>query len=97
MSVMVLVQGNPDPTKAETLKQYQQTARTVIAKHGGEVLARGGGLGKLHGAKEYQVGIVVRFPDKAAVDAWYSDPDYQAVLPLRHEAYADLEITLYQE
>ena len=40
---------------------------------------------------------MVRFPDKAAVDAWYADPDYQAVLPLRHEAYADLEITLYQE
>lgn len=97
MSVMVVVQGNPDPTKAETLQRYQRAARTVIAKHGGEVLARGGGLGKLHGSREYQVGIVVRFPDKAAAEAWYSDPDYQAVLPLRNEAYADLDITLYQE
>ncbi len=97
MSVMVLVQGNPDPNKADTLQKYQQTARTIIGKYGGEVVARGGGIGKLHGSKDYQVGIVIRFPDKAAIEAWYSDPDYQAVLPLRNEAYADLEITMFQE
>lgn len=97
MSVIVMVQGNPHPDKADTLKKYQETARTVVAKYGGEPVARGSGVGKLHGSKDYQVGIVIRFPDKAAVDGWYSDPDYQAVLPLRHEAYADLEITMYQE
>ncbi len=97
MSVMVLVQGNPDPNKADTLKQYQQTARPVIAKYGGEVLVRGSGLGKLHGSKDYQVGIVIRFPDKAAVDGWYNDPEYQAVLSLRNDAYIDLEITMFQE
>lgn len=97
MSVIVLVQGNPDPNKADTLKQYQQTAGPVIAKHGGEILARGGGIGKLHGSKDYKVGIVVRFPDKAAVDGWYNDPEYQAVLPLRNDAYIDLELTMFQE
>ena len=30
--------------------------------------------------------------DKAAADGWYNDPDYRKVLPLRDEAYADLEI-----
>jgi uncharacterized protein (DUF1330 family) len=94
---MVLVQGNPDPNKADTLKQYQQTARTIIGKYGGEVVARGGGIGKLHGSKDYQVGIVIRFPDKAAVDSWYGDPEYQAVVPLRDGSYIDLEITMFQE
>lgn len=97
MSVMVLVQGNPDPKKAETLQKYQQTARTIIGKYGGEVLARGGGIGKLHGSKDYQVGIVIRFPDKVAVDSWYNDSDYQAVVPLRNDAYMELEITMFQE
>jgi len=97
MSVLVLVQGNPKPEKADVLQQYQQTARAVIAKHGGQPIARGSGLGSLHGSRKWQVGIVVRFPDEAAAKAWYNDPEYQKVLPLRDQAYADLEVTLFQE
>jgi len=97
MSVLVVVQGNPRPDRADTLQQYQQTARAVIAKHGGAVVTRGSGLGSLSGSRQWQVGIILRFPDKAAVDAWYSDPDYRRVLPLRDQAYAELEITLFQE
>jgi uncharacterized protein (DUF1330 family) len=98
MSVLVLVQGNPKPEKAAVLQQYQQAARTVIGKHGGQPIARGGGVGTLHGSRKWQVGIVIRFPDEAAVKAWYNDPEYQKVVPLRDEAYGnDLEITMFQE
>ena len=97
MSVCVLVQGNPHPDRTETLQQYQQTARAVIAKHGGQPVTRGSGLATLHGSRQWKVGIVIRFPDMAAVNAWYNDPEYQQVLPLRNQAYADLEITVFQE
>jgi uncharacterized protein (DUF1330 family) len=97
MSVLVLVQGNPRPDKTETLQQYQQVARTVIGKHGGQPVARGSGLTTLHGSRQWKVGIVIRFPDMAAVQAWYNDPEYQHVLPLRNEAYGELEITVFQE
>lgn len=97
MSVLVIVQGNPHPDRTETLQQYQQTARAVIAKHGGQAITRGSGLATLNGSRQWKVGIVLRFPDKAAVDAWYNDPEYQRVLPLRNQAYADLEITVFQE
>ncbi|MBI3300633.1 MAG: DUF1330 domain-containing protein [Deltaproteobacteria bacterium] len=97
MSVLVVVQGTPRPDRADTLQQYQQTARAVIAKHGGQVVVRGSGLGSLKGVRQWQVGILLRFPDQAAANAWYNDPDYQKVLPLRDQAYAELEITMYQE
>jgi uncharacterized protein (DUF1330 family) len=97
MSVIVLVQGTPRPDRKEALAEYQQAARAVIAKHGGQVVARGSGLGSLHGSHQYQVGIVLRFADKAAADGWYNDPDYRKVLPLREEAYADLEINVFHE
>ena len=96
MSVIVMVQGNPRPEGKDQLAQYQQTAREVIIRHGGQVIARGGGVGSLHGAK-WQVGIVIRFPDKSAVDAWYNDPDYRKVLPLRDQGMAELEINVFQE
>lgn len=99
MSVLVLVQGNPKPDKAEILQQYQQVARTIIAKHGGQPVARGSGIGSLHGAHKWQVGIVIRFPDEAAARGWYNDPEYQKALPLRDQAYGEgeLEITMFQE
>jgi uncharacterized protein (DUF1330 family) len=97
MSVIVLVQGTPRPDRKDALAQYQQAARAVIAKHGGEVIARGSGLGSLHGAGKYEIGIVLRFADKASADGWYNDPDYRKVLPLRDQAYAALEINMFQE
>jgi len=97
MSVLVLVQGNPIPEKAETLQQYQQVARTVITKHGGQPIARGSGVASFHGGQPRKVGIVVRFPDLAAAQAWYNDPEYQKVLPLRDQSYADLEINVFEE
>jgi uncharacterized protein (DUF1330 family) len=97
MSVLVLVQGTPRADRKDELAQYQQAARTVIAKHGGQVVARGNGLGSLHGRGNHQVGIVLRFADKAAAEAWYNDPDYRKVLPLRDQAYAELEISMFQE
>ena len=98
MSVLVLVQGNPKPDKADIFQQYQAVARTVVGKHGGQPVARGSGIGTLHGSRKWQIGIVIRFPDEASVKAWYNDPEYQKVLPLRDEAYGnDLEITMFQE
>ena len=52
MSVLVLVQGNPKPDKTDIRQQYQQTARAVIGKHGGQPVARGSGLGSLHGSRK---------------------------------------------
>ena len=97
MSVIVLVQGTPHPERKEALAEYQQTARTIIAKHGGQAVARGSGLGSLHGSGKFQVGIVIRFADQAAAEGWYNDPEYQKVLPLRDRAYATLEINMFQE
>lgn len=97
MAVFVLVQGNPNPDAADTLPQYQQVARETIARHGGEIVARGGGAGAFAGGRKFGVGIVLRFPDKAKAEAWHADPDYQAVLPLRAKCFSELEIVLYQE
>ena len=97
MSVIIVVQGTARPDRQDVLTQYQQAARAAIAKHGGQVIARGYGLGSLHGSGRYQTGIVLRFADKAAADSWYNDPDYRKVLPLRDQAYAELEINVFQE
>ncbi len=97
MSVIAIVQGNPNPSETAKLQEYQKGARPIIAKHGGQIVARGSGLGSLAGSGKWQTGIVIRFRDEAAAQAWINDPDYQRVLPLRSAGYSDLEIHLFQE
>jgi uncharacterized protein (DUF1330 family) len=97
MSVVVIVQGIPRADKAETLKQYQGVAASVIGRFGGQPIARGKALKSLHGPHAWVIGAVIRFPDMAAVEGWYEDPEYQKVLPLRDESYEELEITIFQE
>ncbi|MEA2626060.1 MAG: hypothetical protein QOD06_2105 [Candidatus Binatota bacterium] len=97
MSVVVIVQGNLRAGKEDALDRYRKVAQPVIAKHGGQVIARGSGVGRLHGSRTWKVGIVVRFPDAASAAAWHDDPEYQQVLPLRGEAYEDIEINTFQE
>jgi uncharacterized protein (DUF1330 family) len=97
MSVIVLVQGNPRADAGDVMQQYQQVAREVIGRHGGEIVTRGSGVGALAGGRNFRVGIVIRFADKTKAEAWHDDPDYQGVLPLREKAYSELEITMYQE
>jgi hypothetical protein len=45
LSVVVLVQGTPYPERQEALAEYQQTAHAINAKHGGQMVALGAGLG----------------------------------------------------
>jgi uncharacterized protein (DUF1330 family) len=97
MSVFVVVQGTAAPNRLDTLKQYQSAARPIIARHGGQPVMRGSAIESLSGTHKFQIGIVIRFPDLAAVRAWHNDPDYQKVIPLRSQAYQDLEINVFQE
>jgi uncharacterized protein (DUF1330 family) len=97
MSVIVIVCGNPNPNESDKLQEYQKIERHIIAKHGGQILARGSGTRSLTGSGKWQTGIVIRFPDEDAVTAWHDDPDYQRVLPLRSSGYSELEIHVFQE
>jgi uncharacterized protein (DUF1330 family) len=97
MSVLVIVQGTPRAEKAAKLKEYQDAALPLIQKYGGQPIARGKGVKSLAGHHEWSVAVIIRFPDLEAVNSWYNDAEYQKVIPLRTEAYADLEINVFQE
>ncbi len=97
MSVLVFIQGDLRPGTEEALNSYRAVARPVIQKHGGQPVGAGGGIKAFGEGKASQVGIILRFPDLAGVEAWVNDPEYQKVLPLRQKAYARLEINVYQE
>ncbi len=82
-----------DPQK---FADYGSKAGASIAPFSGELVIRGKSVDTLAGGSDHQVVGVVRFPDMAALRAWYRSPDYQALIPLRDEA-AEMTLVIYEE
>lgn len=84
MSGYVIVQGTVKD--ADKMKEYGAAAGAIVAQHGGEFICRGPAE-ILSGSSDYQLAVVIRFPDAAAAKAWYASPEYQAIIPTREAAF----------
>ena len=65
---------------------YTDETPALIAKHGGRFVVRGGAPATLEGPEETRRIVVIEFPSRAAAEAFYNDPDYEAVRAIRWEA-----------
>ncbi|WP_299148677.1 DUF1330 domain-containing protein [uncultured Tateyamaria sp.] len=74
-------------TNAESLTAYREKAADALARHGGQVVQASPDLKVLEGNPVVPDAIaVVSFPDRAAAEAWISDPDLADVHALRRGA-----------
>ena len=80
----------------EKWAQYRAQVPATLAPWGAELLFRGKRAAVLSGEHTHSDTVVIRFPDLAAVDAWYASPAYQALVPLRQQA-ADLDLVVFSE
>ncbi len=76
----------------DLLAEYRKGAGPVVRRHGGELIGRSNTPQCLHGEGADSV-VVFRFPDRAAVDAWLADPDYQPLKRIRDQA-VDMNLLL---
>lgn len=68
----------------DAYESYKAQVPSLIARHGGEYLARGGTHEVLEGSWTPTRLVLFRFPDLAAIHAFMADPDYQPLAALRH-------------
>jgi uncharacterized protein (DUF1330 family) len=78
--------ANTNVHDLEAYEEYKRRVAPLIAKFGGKYLVRGGAHAVLEGNWRPTRLVVVEFPDRAAIDAWYASPDYAPLIPLRHRA-----------
>lgn len=72
---------------ADQQSLYREIAGPIVAKFGGEYLARGGKLS----VKEHQRGtperlVIVKFPSYEQAEAFYNSVDYKAALAVSDKA-----------
>lgn len=66
-----------------SIVSYLEAIDATLAPFGGRFLIHGGPLTRVEGDWPEGDLIVVAFPDRARLEAWYASPAYQAILPLR--------------
>lgn len=94
MSACVI--GHITVKDADKWAQYRAQVPATLAPWGAELLFRGQLADILDGAHRHTDTVVIRFPDRAAVDGWHQSAAYQALIPLRREA-ADLDLLTFTD
>ena len=68
-------------TDPEDYAGYARQTAALAERFGGRFLVKGGAMTQLEGEGPDRH-VVVAFPDRAAAEAWYASPEYQAILPI---------------
>lgn len=76
--------ANIDVQDAAAYEAYKAGVPALIQRHGGEYLARGGKVAVIEGEWKPKRVAIFRFPDMAAIERLFADPEYQPLGALRH-------------
>jgi len=80
----------------ELYNEYIALAPATVAAFGGKYLARNGRKLALEGELQDCRLVVIEFPSFDQARAWYSSPDYQEVVQIRHRAEHSSSIVLIE-
>ena len=87
--------GHITVKNAEKWAEYRNQVQATLEPWGAELVLRGKRVAILAGEHPHSDIVVIRFPDKEAVNSWYSSPAYQALIPLRQQA-AEVVLLSYE-
>ena len=83
MSAYAILQINI--TNQENYKEYLNQVTTIVKKHQGDYIVRGGKSDVVLGKWDYQRTVVVKFPSYEAAIQWYNSEDYAPIKKIRED------------
>jgi len=83
-------------TDPEVYKEYTDRTPPIVKKYGGKFLTRGEAFTCVEGQHYEGRLVILEFPTKDDVEAWFNDPAYQKAMEFRH-ASSTMNYLLLQE
>ncbi len=80
----------------EMFKNYPPQVKTLLEKYGAKVLAMEVNPKTLEGVAK-TMNAIVEFPSEEAVNKFYNDPDYQAIIDLRHKSTSNCTMVMLKQ
>lgn len=69
-------------TNPDAYPEYARQVPPLVERHGGRFLARGGRVEGFEGELPPRV-VIIEFPTAEQARAFYTSPEYQAIIPIR--------------
>ena len=91
-AVFLVTVAAPNPDALEDLAAYQQAAGPLAAKHGGAPVAQLPIAAQPVGETPAAFIALAAFPSVDAVDAFFEDPEYRAIVEVRDRALSSLNL-----
>lgn len=92
MPAHAIVLAKPHPHKAEEAERYSNAVQPLLAAAGTRPLFRGPVSTTVSGTSRPAIGMVLEFPDLAAAREFFAQGAYQALVDLRDDSFAMMEI-----
>lgn len=89
------VVGHITVKRPDLWAEYRSKVPETLAPWGAELVFRGKHVATLSGENAHSDIVVIRFPDVAAANGWFSSSAYQALIPLRQQA-AEMVLLSYE-
>ncbi|MFA0813736.1 DUF1330 domain-containing protein [Microbulbifer epialgicus] len=97
LPVFLHIESSPNLQESQALQQYIGLALELMQQYGGVRIASYDVEEALDGGRSPKAFVVVSFPDREAIYAFFNDPAYQAIIPLRDKAFAHLRFFITSE
>jgi uncharacterized protein (DUF1330 family) len=81
---------------AEAYGEYAKRVPSVLAAHGGRILARGGRYAVVEGEVPRERFVIVEFPSIEAAQACHASPEYEAAASHRRNGAGEVEIVIVE-
>ena len=94
LPVFLHIEVTPNPNEMEALQSYLSQAPRLIQAHGGVPIATYDVERALDDANSPAVFVVVSFPSRDAIDNFFADRAYQAIVPVRDLGFSHLGFLL---
>ena len=83
MAVFLLADVSTDDMEGYKASGYLEAVPKIAAKYGGVYRARGGAMTVLEGDWEPKRMVIIEFPSKENLKAWYNSEEYQSFKKIR--------------
>lgn len=97
LPVFLHIEATPNPNEKEALQSYLSQAPRLIQAHGGVPIATYDVERALDDANSPDVFVVVSFPNRDAIDNFFADSAYQAIVPVRDRGFSHLRFFITSE
>jgi len=97
LPVFLHIEATPNPNEMAALQSYQSQVPHLIQAHGGIPIAIYDVEQALDDADSPAIFVVVSFPTRNAIDNFFADSAYQAIVPVRDRGFSHLRFFITSE